>query len=196
MNASKTECMTIIIPDTASVNSISGHQIKRVDDFKYLGFYIAESRKDFNTRKGMAWSACIKLPYLLHQTAEDMAFLNIWKSSSSGLVSNLYSCMVLKPGPSTSSSRIVSTDVTPGFSWKLRTSHGRSIPLWSKSMGISPPFLLCLHRGVLDLKDIAWEPPTRLYPPSFLGGCPSCSLDVEGDLSPSSTPWPEIPGCW
>lgn len=74
MNASKTECMTIIIPDTASVNSISGHQIKRVDD---LGFYIAESRKDFNTRKGMAWSACIKLPYLLHQTAEDMAFLNI-----------------------------------------------------------------------------------------------------------------------
>ena len=30
-------------------------------DFKYLGSYIADSRKDFNTRKGMAWTACIKL---------------------------------------------------------------------------------------------------------------------------------------
>jgi hypothetical protein len=61
MNASKTEYMTINIPDAAPVNSISGYQIKQVDDFKYLGSYIAESRKDFNTRKGMAWSACIKL---------------------------------------------------------------------------------------------------------------------------------------
>ena len=33
----------------------------RVENFKYLGSYIAESRKDFHTRKGMAWSACIKL---------------------------------------------------------------------------------------------------------------------------------------
>ena len=32
-----------------------------VDDFKYLGSYVLDSMKDFNARKGMAWSACIKL---------------------------------------------------------------------------------------------------------------------------------------
>ena len=32
-----------------------------VDDFKYPGSYVSDGMKDFNTRKGMAWSACIKL---------------------------------------------------------------------------------------------------------------------------------------
>ena len=62
MNASKTEFMTINIPPgSSSVTSVSGRQIQHVEDFKYLGSYVADSRKDFNTRKGMAWSACIKL---------------------------------------------------------------------------------------------------------------------------------------
>ena len=62
MNASKTEHMSInIAPEESSISSVSGDIIERVDDFKYLGSYIADSRKDFHTRKGMAWSACIKL---------------------------------------------------------------------------------------------------------------------------------------
>ena len=54
--------MTVNIdsPDEA-IKSANGDIIKHVTDFKYLGSYIADSRKDFNTRKGMAWSACIKL---------------------------------------------------------------------------------------------------------------------------------------
>ena len=62
LNASKTEFITINIdPVDSSINSLNGVSIKHVNDFKYLGSYIADSRKDFNTRKGMAWSACIKL---------------------------------------------------------------------------------------------------------------------------------------
>lgn len=62
MNPTKTEHMVINIASEASnISSVNGDIIKRVEDFKYLGSYIAESKKDFNTRKGMAWSACIKL---------------------------------------------------------------------------------------------------------------------------------------
>ena len=57
----------------AAITTISGTQLKHVDDFKYLGSYIADSKKDFLTRKGLAWSACQKL----HK---------IW---SSGISSNL-----------------------------------------------------------------------------------------------------------
>ncbi|KAL5270988.1 hypothetical protein ACHWQZ_G001587 [Mnemiopsis leidyi] len=62
MNSSKTEFMTINIDsDKASIKSKGGHSLEHVDDFKYLGSYIADSKQDFNTRKGMAWTACMKL---------------------------------------------------------------------------------------------------------------------------------------
>ena len=62
MNVSRTKFMTININSVdTSINSIDGRPIEHVQDFKYLGSYIADSRKDFNTRKGMAWSACTKL---------------------------------------------------------------------------------------------------------------------------------------
>ena len=62
LNALKTEYMTVNINTTdETVRTIHGDNIKHVEDFKYLGSYIADSRKDFNIRKGMAWSACIKL---------------------------------------------------------------------------------------------------------------------------------------
>ena len=58
--------MTVNIdPADASLTSLNGDTIEHVSDFKYLGSYVADSRKDFNTRKGMAWSACIKLQKIL-----------------------------------------------------------------------------------------------------------------------------------
>ena len=33
---------------------IHGNPIEHVSDLKYLGSYIADSKKDFNSRKGMA----------------------------------------------------------------------------------------------------------------------------------------------
>ena len=61
LNASKTEYMTLNISDDSTVKSKNGAPIKQVEDFKYLGSFIADDRKDFNSRKGQAWSACIKL---------------------------------------------------------------------------------------------------------------------------------------
>ena len=52
------------------ISSRDGTLLKKVDDFKYLGSYVADSKKDFNSRKGQAWNACNKLH-------------NIWQSSIS-----------------------------------------------------------------------------------------------------------------
>ena len=60
MNVSKTKFININCPN-GSINSTDGRPIEPVEDFKYLGSYISDSKKDFNTRKGMAWSACTKL---------------------------------------------------------------------------------------------------------------------------------------
>ena len=44
--------------DTFEMKTLNGYTIKLINDYKYLGSYILSSKKDFNTRKGMAWSAC------------------------------------------------------------------------------------------------------------------------------------------
>ena len=43
------------------ITSLNGNQLKEVQDFKYLGSYVSDSRKDFLVRKGQAWNACNKL---------------------------------------------------------------------------------------------------------------------------------------
>ena len=40
------------------MKTLNGYILKLVNDYKYLGSYISSYEKDFNTRKGMAWSAC------------------------------------------------------------------------------------------------------------------------------------------
>ena len=58
LNESKTEYMSYIKSNDDTDNMISGYILKRVDDYKYLGSFASSSEKDFNSRKGMAWSAC------------------------------------------------------------------------------------------------------------------------------------------
>ena len=60
LNESKTEYMinSAKTYDTFEMKTINGYILKLVNDYKYLGSYISSSEKDFNTRKGMAWSAC------------------------------------------------------------------------------------------------------------------------------------------
>ena len=45
----------------ASILSRDATQLKEVDDFKCLGSFVADSKKDFLTRKAQAWKACNKL---------------------------------------------------------------------------------------------------------------------------------------
>jgi hypothetical protein len=61
LNAAKTELLTVNIPGSESIKSITGKELKRVDKFKYLGSYILDSFQDFKVRKALAWDACNKL---------------------------------------------------------------------------------------------------------------------------------------
>ena len=59
-NESKTEFISTS-SNQDSLKASSGRDLKRVEDFKYLGSFIMDSNKDFKTRKAMAWVACNKL---------------------------------------------------------------------------------------------------------------------------------------
>ena len=62
LNSKKTEYMTFNeAHDHAPIKTREGAELKEVTDFKYLGSYVCDSRKDFLTRKALAWSACNKL---------------------------------------------------------------------------------------------------------------------------------------
>ena len=39
-----------------------------VNDFKYIGSFVANSKKDFSSRKGQAWAACNKVNYIVWQS--------------------------------------------------------------------------------------------------------------------------------
>ena len=47
--------------DNIIIKTVKGCILKRVEDYKYLGFFTSSSEKDFNVRKRMAWSACNNL---------------------------------------------------------------------------------------------------------------------------------------
>ena len=42
----------------AKLTSSSGNTIEKVDDFTYLGSWIASSEYDFTIRKAKAWASC------------------------------------------------------------------------------------------------------------------------------------------
>ena len=57
MNASKTKAVLYNEPPS-DIQTLDGNRLEIVDDFKYLGAWIASSEKDFNIRKAQAWKAC------------------------------------------------------------------------------------------------------------------------------------------
>ena len=78
MNAKKTKFMAINLDnEESSMHVIDGSAIEHVSDFKYLGSYIADSRKVFNTKNGIAWSAIC-----MHQASESLDFSHSRKSKS------------------------------------------------------------------------------------------------------------------
>ena len=50
------------------LKSLSGVNLKRVEDLKYLGSWIMDSDKDFKSRKALAWVTCNKLEKRWHST--------------------------------------------------------------------------------------------------------------------------------
>ena len=77
-----------------------------------LGSYIADSRKCFNTRKGMAWTAGIKLQKVwASEICEDLKVTFFYLP-----VLSLSSLMDLKHGLWTDSSKSTLMDATLGYS--------------------------------------------------------------------------------
>ena len=65
LNAKKTEYMKVNEDaDHLPIFSKDGSQLNEVKDFKYLGSYVADSKKDFISCKGQAWSACNRLQHI------------------------------------------------------------------------------------------------------------------------------------
>ena len=56
INVSKTKFMTLNVID-GSITSINGENIEKVDDFQYLGSFVASTSRDVDVRIGKAWSA-------------------------------------------------------------------------------------------------------------------------------------------
>ena len=54
MSYTKTQSST----DNLVIKTVSGHILKRMEDYKYLGSFASSSETDFNSCKGMTWSAC------------------------------------------------------------------------------------------------------------------------------------------
>ena len=65
LNDTKTEFISYLKNnnsiDNIIIKTVKGYILKRVEDYKYLGSFTSSSEKDFNARKGMAWSACNNL---------------------------------------------------------------------------------------------------------------------------------------
>ena len=59
-NEGKTEFLTST-GNNYTLKSLNNVNIKKVDNFKYLGSNINDSEQDFNIRKALAWKACNKL---------------------------------------------------------------------------------------------------------------------------------------
>lgn len=62
VNVEKTEAM--MFNTVGTLTTITGEPIENKQDFKYLGAWISSTSKEFNVRKGCAWSALNKLDKL------------------------------------------------------------------------------------------------------------------------------------
>ena len=70
MNTGKTKYMSYNTIQQFEIKDIDGSNLKRFEDFKYLGAWIDSSAKYLKIRKALAWRTC-------HQ------MMNIWKSTLS-----------------------------------------------------------------------------------------------------------------
>ena len=79
-NETKTEFIsTSTSSDT--IHSLSGAPIKQVEDFVYLGSHIMESKKDFKSRKGMAWTACNKLDTIWNSNLHNSIKVSLFQAT-------------------------------------------------------------------------------------------------------------------
>ena len=73
--------MPINIRKNIQIKTLSNNILKCVDDYKYLGWHILNSEKDFNIRKGMAWSACDKMDKLWNSSLNRQIKIRLFRAT-------------------------------------------------------------------------------------------------------------------
>ena len=81
LNEGKTEYISTSSSTDTTIISIDGSEIKTVTYFKYLGSWIMDSGKDYNTRKAQAWSACNKLDRIWHSKLSDNIKIRLFQTT-------------------------------------------------------------------------------------------------------------------
>ena len=130
LNESKTEYVNINgnNPDPV-IKSSSGKVLKCVEDFKYLGSFIMDSAKDFNTRKVMAWMACNRLDKIWRSELPNEIKIGIFQ------LSNLYSYTAPKPGLCLSVYTNALMELTPNCLDESKVYPGKITPPSKPSTG-------------------------------------------------------------
>ena len=88
VNTTKTKLITCNIPHSSL--KLDGEDIENVEDFQYLGSYIASTGKDIKCRKGKAWSAFWKLDRVRKSPASLQQKVQLFKTSALSVL--LYGC--------------------------------------------------------------------------------------------------------
>ena len=78
-NASKTEYTSS--SSNPTIKTFLGNTIKHVQDFKYLGSYIANSEKDFQIRKALAWAAFNKMTKIWRSNISKQLKINLFRAA-------------------------------------------------------------------------------------------------------------------
>ena len=89
INTAKTKFIALNIPDDVKLD-LDGKLLERVDDFQYLGSYVASTEKDLELRKGKAWALFWKLSTIWNFSASPCIKLKLFNSSVLSIL--LYGC--------------------------------------------------------------------------------------------------------
>ena len=92
-NCKKTEYM-LFNQDEIDLKPMSGDLLKQVHDFKYLGSWMAHSKKDMKVPIGLAWKALNKLDKIWKSKLKSRLKIQFFRSTVKVLC-----CMRQKAGP-------------------------------------------------------------------------------------------------
>ncbi|CAM1316814.1 Uncharacterised protein r2_g2583 [Pycnogonum litorale] len=81
LNADKTEFLCLNQDASEGMKSLNGDKIKQVEDFRYLGSYIATTAQDVNIRLGKAWGALNQLDKIWKSNLPDNLKRNFFRAT-------------------------------------------------------------------------------------------------------------------
>ena len=81
LDADKTEFLCFNQDASEGMKSLNGEKIKQVEDFKYLGSYIASTEHDVNIRLGKAWDALNELDKIWKSNLPDNLKRNFFRAA-------------------------------------------------------------------------------------------------------------------